>query len=447
MLHAEHLDRAEDPAAPLAYLAAATAEAASYRLEQAIAMTRRGLEIATHTKDIVSLALTLGRLNLNTGQAAPAREAFKTASGLAEDPLEQCKALTGIAAADRILTNIDDAFASLDAAEPLAKAAEAQALLSEIHYIRGNLHFARGQREACLRQHNLALAAAESAGELEWQARAYSGLGDAAYLQGRSRSAIGYFRKCIDIARQHGLLRIVPANQCMIGDSLLYDLKLVEAQAEIAEARALAVRIGDRFSEMFALQSESYVHWASGRLPEAEAPTQAALTLAHALGARRYEAILLCVMAEVRVAQQRREEAQTMLQEAYAIGAETGYGFCGPIICAELAKIAAAPEEGRAWIARGLDMLVNARLAHNDIFFRKAAIDWGIGACDWALVNRMSEELHDLTEDEPMPYVDYYVARARALEALHHNPDDAQATQALSGLNDQAAAIDLRPFW
>jgi tetratricopeptide (TPR) repeat protein len=260
-------------------------------------------------------------------------------------------------------------------------------------------------------------------------------------------SAVRHFRNCIDIARQHGLLRIVPANQCMVGDSLVYDLKMDEALAEIAEARALAIRIGDRFCEMFALQSESYVHWASGRFQEAEAPTDAALDLARKLGARRYEAILLCVLAEVRSAQQRKQEAEAMLQDAYAIGAETGYGFCGPIICSEFALLKGASAEGRGWIERGIEMLATARLAHNDIFFRKAAIDWGIGAGDWGLVSQMCEDLLALTEAEPLPYVEFYVDRARALEALDRNPDDTQAVESLSRLSAQAAAADLRPVW
>jgi hypothetical protein len=88
-------------------------------------------------------------------------------------------------------------------------------------------------------------------------------------------------------------------------------------------------------------------------------------------------------------------------------------------------------------------MLVNARLAHNDIFFRKAAIDWAIGAGDWALVDQLIHELLDLTEAEPLPYVDFFVARAKALAALHHNREDVQATETLARLSAHAQAIDL----
>ncbi|MFO1122908.1 MAG: adenylate/guanylate cyclase domain-containing protein [Hyphomicrobiales bacterium] len=447
VLRAEHLDRAEDPAAAAAYLAAAELEARSYRLDQAIAMARRGLTLAPSAEDTVRIGLTLGRLLLNTGEAGPARVAFESALQAADGSLDRCRALVGMAAANRVLSAIDEALAALDAAQPLAIAAGADALLSEIHYLRGNLHFARGRREECLGQHHLALAAAERAGEAEWQARAHSGLGDAAYLQGRMSSAVRNFRTCIEIARRNGLLRIIPANQCMVGDSLMFNLDLQDSIAQIVEARALAVQIGDRFCEMFSHQSEAFVHYALGRFPEAEAPARAARDQANKIGARRYEAILLCILAEVRMAQQRPDEARAMLDDAYAIGAETGFGFCGPIICSGYARLSGATPDGRQWIDRGLDMLASARLAHNDIFFRKGAIDWAIGAGDWALVDRMCGELLALTEAEPLAYVDFYVGRARALAALQQNPEDAQAAETLARLSQQAQQIDLRPVW
>ncbi|MFQ5953855.1 MAG: adenylate/guanylate cyclase domain-containing protein, partial [Kiloniellales bacterium] len=46
VLRAEHLDRAEDPAAAQAYLAAARAQAAEYRYERALNLVERGLDLA-----------------------------------------------------------------------------------------------------------------------------------------------------------------------------------------------------------------------------------------------------------------------------------------------------------------------------------------------------------------------------------------------------------------
>ncbi|MCH8926628.1 MAG: AAA family ATPase [Proteobacteria bacterium] len=48
LLYAEHLDRAEDPEAPVAYLEAAEAQAAGYRYERALGLIARGLEIAAN---------------------------------------------------------------------------------------------------------------------------------------------------------------------------------------------------------------------------------------------------------------------------------------------------------------------------------------------------------------------------------------------------------------
>jgi len=51
VLRAEHLDRASDPQAARAYLAAANAQAILFRQDQAIALAARGLVLATKAHD------------------------------------------------------------------------------------------------------------------------------------------------------------------------------------------------------------------------------------------------------------------------------------------------------------------------------------------------------------------------------------------------------------
>ena len=46
ILYAEHLDRADDPEAPRAYLRAARSQAAEYRHERALALVESGLDVA-----------------------------------------------------------------------------------------------------------------------------------------------------------------------------------------------------------------------------------------------------------------------------------------------------------------------------------------------------------------------------------------------------------------
>jgi class 3 adenylate cyclase len=448
-LEAEHLDRAEDPAAPRAYLRAAEAEAAAFRPDRAIVLAERGLELASLDEDCVALALAAGRLRLDVGLAKSARDAFALVVERGQDAQDRCRGHIGLAAASRILSDLDRALDELGAGEAIARATGSPVLLCEIHYMRGNLLFARGEGEACREQHRLSLQLAERAGFPEWRVRALSGLGDAAYLQGRILTAREHFEACVKLAQQHSLLRVVPPNRCMIGDCLGLDLEIERALNEIRAARTEATMIGDRFCEMFSYQSEAYMMALAGRLDRLEEPTGIAIELAVTLGARRYEAFLRVALALVRLEQGRRAEAETLLNAAQSLAEETGVGFCGPWICGTHAQLSRSVEETRAWIARGERMLAQANFVHNHVFFYRAAIEWAVATADWPAAERFAQALADYTREEPLAYVDLLIRRARALATLGRDPQDAVATEAMHAVEATAGAVDVRlpPRW
>ena len=107
--------------------------------------------------------------------------------------------------------------------------------LSRIHHTRGNLFFAQGRIDECDAQHTIALRFAEQCGDTESQARAQSGLGDARYAQGRMRSALGHFKRCVALSEDQ--IRIAGPNRCMIGHCLWYENQLPAAIAEAQAAR------------------------------------------------------------------------------------------------------------------------------------------------------------------------------------------------------------------
>jgi class 3 adenylate cyclase/tetratricopeptide (TPR) repeat protein len=449
VLQAEHLDRAEDPAAARAYLRAAEAEAAAFRPDRANVLAERGLALASHDEDRVALALVAGRLRLDVGLAKSARDAFAIVVERAQDAVDRCRGHIGLAASNRILTDLDQALEDLRAAEAIARTAEPPVLLCEIHYMRGNLLFARGQGDACREQHRLSLELAERAGLSEWRVRALSGLGDAAYLQGRILTAQRHFEACVELAEHHNLLRVIPPNRCMIGDCLGLALEIERALSEIRAARMEAVKIGDRFCEMFAYESEAYVAVLTGRLDRLEEPTVLAIELAIALGARRYEAFLRMALAVVHLEQGRRADAEKLLNAAQSLAEETGVSFCGPWICGTQAQLSRSVEDGRAWIARGERMLAHANFVHNHVFFYRAAIEWAVGAADWPAAERFAQALADYTREEPLAYVDLLIRRARALAALGRDPQDREAREALCAVEATARAVDVRlpPRW
>ena len=120
---AEHLDRAEAPEAPRAYLDAALAQAAALQPERALALAERGAALAKGPDDVVALNMLRGRLRCESGEGQPAVDAYEVALAATRQPAERCRALIGIAAGHRLIAGVDAALAALAEAEPLARAA------------------------------------------------------------------------------------------------------------------------------------------------------------------------------------------------------------------------------------------------------------------------------------------------------------------------------------
>ena len=78
-LHAEHLDRAEDPGAAPAYLTAAREQAREYRYEQALALADRGLALAAGAAERFALTCLRGELLEHLGAMAEAMRAYQAA--------------------------------------------------------------------------------------------------------------------------------------------------------------------------------------------------------------------------------------------------------------------------------------------------------------------------------------------------------------------------------
>ncbi len=83
MLVAEHLDRADAPEAPRAYLDAALAQAAALQPERALALAERGAALAKVPDDVVALNMLRGRLRCESGEGQPAIDAYRVALGCA----------------------------------------------------------------------------------------------------------------------------------------------------------------------------------------------------------------------------------------------------------------------------------------------------------------------------------------------------------------------------
>ena len=251
ILRAEHLDRAEDPAAPRAYLEAARAQATDYRYERARTLIERGLALASQIADRFALTCLQGDILHDLGAMTESRAAYERALEAAADDGERVRAWLGLAAVKRVTDDLDGAFADLERAQA---AAERHGLLEQrarIHFLRGNLHFPRGDIEGCLAEHQKSLELARADRLCPNSKRRHSAASAMPNtLRGRLICAYRHFQACVDLADRHGLGRIEVANRPMAatrgGTRKASDQALEDALAAVAAA----VRVGHGRAEM-----------------------------------------------------------------------------------------------------------------------------------------------------------------------------------------------------
>jgi tetratricopeptide (TPR) repeat protein len=443
VLHAEHLDRAEDPAAAMAYLDAAKALAADYRYQRALALIERGLEVAREAGDKFALTCLNGEMLHDLGSIQESRAAFSEAVEIALDDSQRCRAWIGLAGCMRITDEYDAAYAALEKAEAVAADGDLTLELAQIHYVRGNLHFPLGKIDDCREAHELSLKYARRAISPEAEARALSGAADAEYARGRMITSHDYFRRCIELCREHGFGRIEVANISMLGFSGFYHKtkqnNLEDGLAAIQAAR----KVGHHRAELLGRMMCVFALVELDDLNRAKAHSKEAQALVRRLGAMRFEAQNLTWMARIATAEGRRSEALELLEQALQISRDTGMAFTGPRALSGIALATEDPERRRNVLEEGEAILRSGAVSHNHFWFYRDAIEVSLDIGDWEGVERYAVALEDYTRPEPLPWCDFFIARGRALAAWGRGRRDAEILPELQRLRADAERIGL----
>lgn len=437
LLRAEHLDRAEDPAAPEAYLEAAKAQAAGYRYERALGLIAHGLEIATQSGDKFALTGLKAEMLHDLGSIPESRSAFSESVDLAQDDAQRCRAWIGLAGCMRITDEYDEAYATLEKAEAAADR-DLKRELAQIHYIRGNLHFPLGKIDDCRDEHERSLKFARLANSPEAEARALSGVADAEYARGRMITAYDHFRRCIELCREHGFGRIEVANLSMLGFSRYFFDTIQNSREDGIAAVEAARKVGHHRAELLGQVLCVYALVELGELDRAEAHSVEAQALALQLGAMRFEAQNLTWLARIRIAQSRRSEALELLEQALQISRDTGVTFTGPRVLSGTALATEDPERRRSVLEEGEAVLRSGAISHNYFWFYRDAIEVSLNSGDWESVELYAAALEDYTRPEPLPWCDFFIARGRALAAFGQGRRGAETLAELRRLREQA---------
>jgi len=443
-LAAEHFERADDPRAAAAYLAASLTLAEQFHHAAALALVERGLALAVAQDTRFALLMARGRLLVELGRPGDAIEAARAALEAASNAGERARALIAMAAGMRLNDRLAEGLAALDEAEPLAGEAALTLYLSRLHHLRGNLLFPLARNADCVHEHELARRFARDAGSLEAEAAAMGGLGDGYYLQGRMRSAHQQFQACVAMARAHGFGRLEVANLPMIGWSGLHLAELSAATAVGHQAIALALRASQPRAEMMARSLVASVEGLfHGGRDEAERQSAAALTLARTLGALRFVAQLLGIRAMLELRDGQRDRARQLVDEGLALCRVHGMGHIGPWLHGVRALTETDQEARSLWLDDGERQLALGCVSHNHLDLRAIAIDALLEVGDLDGVERNCVRIESYTAQEPLPTSDWIVRRGRALARVARGERGDSLAGALRALRDEGRRAEI----
>ena len=321
--------------------------------------------------------------------------------------------------------------------------------MTRIHHLRGNILFPLGRIDRCRAEHERSLAFARRSGSPVAEARALGGLGDAAYTQGRMRSAFGFFSDCVELCRRHGFGRIEVANRSMVGFSRLYLNEAAQAQQDGTAAVSQAVQIGHLRAEMLGETMGMFANYELGDFAAVGAHAARSRSLAQRLGAHRFEVQNMEFEGRILFAAGDAEAAAAKLHEALALGRSVGLQFTGPKMLSALAMAIPDAAERRALLQEADQLLARGAVGHNHLWFYRDAMETMLLAADPVALRGYADRLEAYAQAEPLPWTTLFVDRGRMLaDALDGRPvpegalDDIRRRLVAAGLLPYVTAMD-----
>jgi class 3 adenylate cyclase/tetratricopeptide (TPR) repeat protein len=444
VLRAEHLGYSADEAAPEAFLEAAGEQAELYRIDHALELVSRGLEIAPEPSNI-ALRCLKGDLLRHLGSVKESIETFREAKEVATKDIENCRACIGIAEGLRITEDYDEMLEQLDVAEVIATSQALSVELAQIYKLRGNAYFNRGENEACFEASRLCLEYAREARSPALEAQALGNLADAEQARACMMSALDYARSCVELSREHGLGRILAPNLPVVALALYYQNEFEACLVHATEAFELADKIGDpraRMGPMLGLACRmADTLWAND-LTKAKDIVNEACDIARNVGAELMEGWGQMCLARIALQEGQREEARRLSAVTLDLYRKTGIRTWEPMVLGIMAEATDDPDQHHSLLSEGEKIIGTSTGEACFYFFRDA-----MGAClhaeKWDEVDRFARALEDYTSAEPLPLTDFFIARGRALANFGRGIRDDETMQVLRHLRNEAERMGL----
>jgi len=445
-VQAEHLERAEDPAAATAYLEATTDLAQRRRVERAVACAERGAALADDTGQRFQLQMMRGNLLRDLGKIETSISAFRAALDDAASERDKARSWIGMAKGYRLSDRYGDAIAALDHAEESLRPDVDADKLAQVNVLRGNVYFPQGRLDPCMEAHSRALDLARRTGAPLSEARALSGLADAYYLKGAMQTARSYFERCVAIAQANNFVRVEIGNRPMLALINALMLDFAAATEHYRASLDIAQRVGNLRALLLINDVAAFLFLCVGDWAQLCRAAHLGIDIARRIGSRRFEGELLAYLAIGEWHQNNNAAAVAAAEEACAVSRETGMEFAGASALGVFALVGGGhdDDERRRALAEGEGVLAAGAVSHSHLEFYYAAIETTLNSGDWDEARRYADALAGYTAEEPLPWSDFVVARARALADWEEGVRSPQLAAELSRLHAVAGETGLQ---
>jgi tetratricopeptide (TPR) repeat protein len=414
-LSARHALLARDPAAADLLIEAAGRCMARYEYAGALAIADPCMNLVLDAAQRARLHMVRGHAQFALGQTAAARRSFQQAVDQAEHPSQRIEAAIHLCRTLNVLDAFEEEQAVLDRFIELARVLDDAGQLASLLHLQGNLHFPHGNFAESRRCHEIALRQALASGQLELEARALSGLGDALYAQGAMRQAHETFDECLALAVEHCMPDVEAANLSASASTRIFLGHGESAVAECRRAIGIARKIGNRRAEVVARMTAAWGLVDLGETLQAQGEVDAGLEIARTIGALRFEPAFLESQARIHWDEGRPDRARQSIRKAVECVESRGlHRYFGPWTLGTLALFTDDIAEQQAALNRGQMLLGQPTLAHNALRFLVSAAEIALVSGDrdaaWSWVDRLAQ----MEGHPPCSWVSYHVHLLRA---------------------------------
>ena len=424
ILEAQHLDRAKNPKASEAYLRAAENCGKHFDFNNGLLLVERGIELSHENLEKYQLMCLQAFMTREIGNPEHAISLYKDAIQVINDTELHCEAWVGIAASNRWMGKGEESAEILNKTEKIAKSRDLQLRLAQVGYYRGSYLFTRNELDTAENSYQSGLENAKTCSDKLWAARNLSGLADCYYAGMQMSKALSAFRECLKIAHEEGLGRIEVANRYMTGLTRRYLNEIQEALDDTLAAKQLAIEVGHHRSEMYSTNFSAEFLLDMGQVDEALKESLRALELTHLTRNERFQAYVMNQQARGLMVSGNRVEALNVLSEAIAICRKVGMSFVGPRLLGTFSICSMDEDACKAALKEGDQILVSGCHAHNRLWFLRDAIEFSLITDNRELVLKYCDWLKKITEQEPLPWANYFLERGRAIVRYRSVPND-----------------------